>query len=284
MKIDLHVHSVYSDGTLTPEEIVDICVNDKIDAIAITDHDNVLAIPIATELGKSKGVEIIPGVEINTMYKDYEVHVLGYFMDIEDDIFLEVIEAQQQARYQQLEEMVSQLNNLARIPIKMSDVEALTIKGGSLGRPHLAKAIVDKGGAGSLLEAYNKFITPTSSTYVRRKSVTPHEAVEAVYEARGIPVIAHPKDMADAESLIKDLMNYGLRGLEVYHKSHSPALVEYHSTLAEKYGLIITGGSDCHGPRGTLQYSLGKNLVPDWVLSELKKEKQRLDQASYKTN
>lgn len=282
MKLDLHVHSKYSDGMLTPEEIIDICQKDDIGAIAITDHDNVNGINLAKKAAEGKNIEVIPGVEINTIVEKGEVHVLGYYMDIDNDFFQEIIVAQQKARISQTEKIIEKLNTIARLNVTMEDINSQIIPGGCIGRPHIAKAIFNKGGARNIQEAYIKYINDSAPTYVKRDTVTPHEAVEAIYEAGGIPVLAHPRETENLEVLVKDLMNYGLRGLEAYHKSHSPALVEYHSCLAENLGLIVTGGSDCHGPRGAVQYMMGKNLVPEWILTELKKEKARLDSASYK--
>ncbi|MGD9580131.1 MAG: PHP domain-containing protein [Vampirovibrionia bacterium] len=282
MKLDLHVHSNFSDGVLTPEEIIDICVKDEIKVISITDHDTVNAIPIAKQAAEGKDVEIIPGVEINTIWNDDEVHILGYYMDVENDFFQEIIETQQKARVQQAEQIIKNLITIAKIPITIDDIYSQVLSNGVVGRPHIARAIYRKGGARNIQEAYIKYINDNAPTYIRRDTVTPHEAVEAIYEAGGIPVIAHPKEMENVEEFVKELMSYGLRGIEAYHKSHSPALVEYHSCLAEKLGLIVTGGSDCHGPRGTTPYFIGKNLVPEWVYVELKKEKARLESASYK--
>ena len=127
-------------------------------------------------------------------------------------------------------------------------------------------------------EAYSKYINDDSPVYVKRKTVSPHDACEIIYDAGGIPVFAHPIDVEIADSLAKELINYGLRGIEAYHRKHSPAVVEYYSSLAEEYGLIITGGSDFHAPsmnHGTI--IMGKNFVPTWVYDELLKEKKRIE-------
>lgn len=281
MKIDLHIHSNYSDGSFSPSEIFDIALKDELAAISVTDHDNINALKELNEISKGKPVEIIPGVEINTNWKYGEVHILGYYMDVNNDFFLEVIEKQRKARLKQAKEYVKKLNNIAKINISMDDIYALTVPNGCIGRPHIAKALYKRGGCKNITDAYVKYISENTPTYVKRDTVSPHEATEAIYEAKGIAVIAHPRETENIEDLIKDLMNYGLRGIEAYHRSHSPALVEYHSSLAEKFGLIVTGGSDCHGNKANSNYSMGKNLVPDWILTELKKEKQRIDSAFY---
>lgn len=287
MGLDLHTHSVFSDGALTPEEIVDIAVEIGLSAVSITDHDNTLAYQYAKAQAKKKAeetgvpeIEIVPGIEVNTMHEGYEVHILGYYYDFNNKDLQDMISYQQHARVQQLSEIVQNLNKIARIKITMEDIIALVKEGGSIGRPHMARAIANVGGVSSIIEAYKKYINDSAPTYVQRKTVSPHEAVETIYEAGGIPVIAHPHDVATTEDLIKDLMNYGLRGVEVYHRRHSPAMIEYFSSIAERYNLIKTGGSDCHGAKVSGQIFLGKTHVPDWVLTELKNEKSRLEIAS----
>lgn len=287
MKVDLHIHTTYSDGAFSPEKIVDTAIDLGLDAIAITDHDNVLSYDIAqTHLKKlaendpGKKLELIKGVEINTIHKDYEIHILGYFMDTENVDFQKLIKIQQNARIKQTKEIVHLLNKKAGIKINFEDIKKLVAPNGSIGRPHIAKAITMVGGVQSVMEAYHKYIVDKSPVYVQRKTVMPHEAVEIIYDAGGIPVFAHPYDVDVAEDLIKELMSYGLCGVEAYHRKHSPAMVEYYSSIAEKLGLIVTGGSDFHAPHPSNgQIIMGKNFVPDWIYDKLLKEKRRLDLA-----
>ena len=133
------------------------------------------------------------------------------------------------------------------------------------------------------MDAYAKYIHDDSPVYVQRKTVSPFDAVEIIYDAGGIPVIAHPHDLDIAEPLIKELMNYGLRGIEAYHRKHSPACVEYFSSMAEELGLIVTGGSDFHTPNiMNGQIILGKNFIPEWVYDKLTEEKKRIDMAIFR--
>lgn len=280
MKVDLHIHTTYSDGAFSPEMIVDTALDCGLNVIALTDHDNILSYDIATKYAKEndKKLEIIQGVEINTIYKDYEVHILGYFMDVNNQEFQDMLKFQQNARVYQAREMVTLLKKKEGIRIKFEDIKKLVAPQGSIGRPHIARAITNAGGTGSVTEAYAKYINDDSPVYIKRKTVSPHDACEIIYDAGGIPVFAHPIDVDISESLIKELINYGLRGVEAYHRKHSPAVVEYYSTLAEQYGLIITGGSDFHAPsinHGTI--IMGKNFVPSWVYDELLKEKRRIE-------
>lgn len=286
MKVDLHIHTTYSDGVFSPEKIVDTAIDAGLDAIAITDHDNVLAYPIALNYAKKiadsggKALEILPGVEINTIYKDIEIHILGYFMNRDDSDFQAMLKSQQKARIEQTEQILHLLNKKEGIHVTFDKLKSLVADGGSIGRPHIAKAITLAGGTTSVMEAYNKYINNDSEVYVQRKTISPHEAIEVIYDAGGIPVFAHPFDVEDAENLIKEFMHYGLRGVEAYHRKHSPAMVEYYSSIAEKNGLIITGGSDFHAPNpNNGQIIMGKNFIPEWIYDKLMKEKKQLDLA-----
>ena len=282
MKIDLHIHTTYSDGMLSPIEIVKTAKECNLDCIALTDHDNILSWKIAGDYVKENNInlQIIPGVEINTLYKGFEVHILGYFMDKNNPDFVNLLNIQQKARIEQTHQIIDLLNKKAGLKIKFEDVQKLVAKDGSIGRPHIARAITSCGGSANVMEAYAKFINNNSEVYVERKTVSPHDAVEIISEAGGIPVFAHPIDVDIADSLTCELANCGLRGIEAYHRKHSPAAVEHFSTLAEKYGLIVTGGSDFHAPslnHGTIL--MGKNFVPDWVYDKLMLEKKKIELA-----
>lgn len=284
MKTDLHIHTYYSDGVFSPEKIVDTAIDVGLQAIALTDHDNILSYDVAQNHIKEKNLEdkiqLIRGIEVNTLYKNNEVHILGYMMDVNDNDFKEMLKTQQQARIKQTKEIISLLSKKEGIKIKFEDIKKQVAEGGSIGRPHIAKAITNAGGTSSVIEAYAKYINDDSPVYVQRKTISPHDAVEIIYDAGGIPVIAHPHDLDIAESLIKELMQYGLRGIEAYHRKHSPACVEYFSSMAEELGLIVTGGSDFHCPNiMNGQIVLGKNFVPEWVYDKLIAEKKLIDMA-----
>jgi len=286
VKSDFHIHTNYSDGAFSPEKVVDLAIEVGLEVIALTDHDNILSYEIAKKhLEKLKSenkktLEVIQGIEVNTLYKGNEIHILGYFMDVENADFKNLINIQQQARMEQTKEIISLLSKKEGINVRFEDIESQVAPGGSIGRPHLAKAITNAGGTSNVMEAYAKYINDNSSVYVRRKTITPHDAVEIIYDAGGIPVIAHPHDLVIAEELIKELMQFGLRGIEAYHRKHSPAIVEYFSSMAEELGLIVTGGSDFHAPSVMNgQIILGKNFVPDWIYDKLLEEKKCLDLA-----
>ena len=283
MKIDLHIHTTYSDGMFSPERVVDAAIDAGLDAIALSDHDNVLSHKIASDYAKANSfnLEIISGVEINTIHKGFEVHILGYFMDKNNVQFKDLINFQQKARIEQTHQIIDLLSKKEGIRIKFEDVQKLVAPLGSIGRPHIARAITSCGGSANIMEAYAKYINNNSDVYVERKTVSPHDAVEIIAEAGGIPVFAHPIDVEIADNLTKELVSYGLRGIEAYHRKHSPAAVEHFSTLAEQYGLIVTGGSDFHAPslnHGTIL--MGKNFVPEWVYDKLMREKENIKLAN----
>lgn len=282
VKGDYHIHTNYSDGVFSPEKIVDLALNAGLQAISLTDHDNVLSYDIAKNYLKTKEVDlkIIQGIEVNTLYKDYEVHILGYFPDVTKSDFKNLLKIQQQARTKQTKEILALLAKKEGIKIKYEDVKNMVAEGGSIGRPHIAKAITNAGGTSNVMEAYSKYIHRNSPVYVERKTVSPFDAVEVIYDSGGIPVVAHPYDIDIAEKLIKDLMNCGLLGIEAYHRKHSPAIVEYFSSMAEQLGLIVTGGSDFHAPNiMNGQIILGKNFIPEWIYEKLIEEKKRIDMA-----
>lgn len=282
MKGDFHIHTNYSDGVFSPEKIVDLALDAGLQAIALTDHDNVLSYKIATDYLQTKEVnlKVIQGIEVNTLYNEYEVHILGYFPDVTKSDFKNLLKTQQQARVKQTKEILALLSKKEGIKIRFEDVKNMVAEGGSIGRPHIAKAITNAGGTSNVMEAYSKYIHRASSVYVERKTVSPFDAVEIIYDSGGIPVIAHPYDIDIAEKLIKELMVYGLRGIEAYHRKHSPAIVEYFSSMAEQLGLIVTGGSDFHAPNiMNGQIILGKNFVPEWIYDNLIEEKRHLDLA-----
>ena len=287
--IDLHMHTVFSDGSVLPEDLVQLALDNKLEAIAITDHDTTQSLCHAQKAAAERAIEgqpleIIPGIELNTVWKEKEVHILGYYIDPENSSLQAVINAHRESRVIQMQEMAQKLKIKGKLNISFEDIVRQASETGTIGRPHVAKAIVEKGGAGTISQAFSKYLNPKSETYVRRKTVPPHEAVEAIYESGGIAVIAHPGDMEIVEELAEDLMNYGLRGLEAYHRSHSPALIEFHCSLAEKLGLIVTGGTDFHGLVEAYGKALERVHLPPAVYRELHAERKSLQMSAFKAS
>lgn len=289
--IDLHCHTTYSDGVCETEDLIREAIAFGLEAIAITDHDNVSSFDLAVAAAKDAPIELIPGIEINTVWVDedhgiegQEVHVLGFYIDRQHPALQAVIQNHQCARNTQMQAFAQSLNTTAKLSISYDALRNSPTAKGSLGRPHLAAEIVRQGGAKDIGEAFQKYLKRHCHGYVKRKTVSPHDAVEAIYESGGIPVIAHPGDMPKLETLVIELMDYGLRGLEAYHKSHHPGLIEYHCTLAEKHGLIVTGGTDYHGAAEGYQHALKRLHTPAYVYTELKAERDRRKRASFKVS
>ena len=281
--IDLHMHTVFSDGASQPEALIQAILEQKLEAIAVTDHDNTDSLALVQKAAEGTSLEIIPGIEINTVWNGQEVHVLGYYIDPEGELLQEVMQRHRQARRDQMQEMTKKLQ-AAGLKVTYEDIQSRSENEGMLGRPHVARTLLEKGYVRSISDAFNRYLNSKAPTYVRRNTVTPHEAVEAIYESGGIAVIAHPGEMEGIEALTVDLMNYGLRGLEAYHRSHTPPLIEFHSTLAEKYGLIVTGGTDFHGLPESYAKSLAQVHMPAFVFEELKNERDRLRKSAYKAS
>ena len=181
MKTDLHIHTYFSDGVFTPEKIVDTAIDVGLGAIAITDHDNILAYDVANKYIKEKNlsdkIQVLRGIEVNTLYNDYEVHILGYFMDVNNSDFQSMIKSQQQARVKQTKEILGLLAKKEGIRIKFEDIKKLVAPNGSIGRPHIARAITSAGGTTNVMDAYAKYIHINSPVYVQRKTVSPHDSV-----------------------------------------------------------------------------------------------------------
>jgi len=283
---DLHLHTTFSDGNSEAEDLINEAVNFGLKAIAITDHDNTASYPHAVKAAQDKDIEVIPGIEINTVWEegDVEIHVLGFYIDRDHPLLVKVMNQHQQARHKHMADFATKLRQQAGIDISYEEIQEKAGHCVSLGRPHIANLLVAKGKVASINEAFNKYLNRKSETYVRKKTASPHEAVEAIYESGGIPVIAHPGETPRIEELVVELIDYGLRGLEAYHRSHTPGIIAYHCTLAEQYDLIVTGGTDYHGTADGYQGALSRLHTPDWVLDELRKERDRRQQVKFKVS
>lgn len=243
---DLHIHSSFSDGEWSPEEIVKQAKRIGLRAIAIADHDTVDAIEAVEKEPSTAGIEIIPAVEINTDFEDKEIHILGYWIDVGSPALLRALEEQRASRLKRNEEIIKRLN---RMGLKLSVEEVLAVAGGnSIGRPHIAQALVNKGYAGSKEEAFSKWLKRGSPGYVPRSSMSWREAINVISQAGGIAVLAHPgKSFVD--HLIPQMLKEGLLGIEVWHPSHSLEDGRRYLQLAREFSLLITGGSDAHSPK-----------------------------------
>jgi predicted metal-dependent phosphoesterase TrpH len=261
MRADLHLHTTASDGKLTPQELVRQAVELKLDVIAITDHDSVGGISPALEVAKSfPQLMVIPGVEINTDVPKGEVHILGYFMNYRDPEFNHALEELRNSRYERGKKMVARL---AEIGVHIDWGRVLGLAGeGSVGRPHIAQAMLERGYISSLQEAFTKYIGRNGPAYVERKKLNPIEAVKLVINAGGLPVLAHPADIEPLEPFILELKRAGMVGIEIYYNGYASKTINQLKRLAEKHNLVACGGSDYHGLDESIGASMGSVDVP----------------------
>lgn len=269
---DLHVHTFYSDSTFSPEEVV-ACAHDKgLDAVAICDHDSVDGIDPCKKLGAVMGIEIVPGIELTVEKGDSEIHILGYFMDYGNKPFRKKLKEMQDFRIERIRSMVAKLN-AEGVDVKAQDVLALAGRG-SVGRLHLAQAMLKTGKVKTYRDVFEKYIGFRKPCYVSNVHFTPKEAIDTLLKIGGVPVLAHPYIMNN-DGCIPELVKYGLRGIEVYHTDHKASAVKHYEALAREHNLIATGGSDCHG-LGKGRVLLGGVRVPYNVVDALREESQRI--------
>lgn len=271
-KVDLHIHTVYSDGTYTPYQAVQLAKKLGLVGISITDHDSVAGIEEALEAGKIIGLEVVPGIEISSDVGEDEIHILGYYLDWKREGFLSRLDFFQQDRVERNEKLLKRLKQLG-MEIKFEEVAKIAPKG-IISRLHIARCMVKKGYVASIDEAFEDWLNPGKPAYIERVRVSPFEVIDLILNVNGIPVLAHPF-LSRRDDLIPRMIDAGLMGIEVYHSSHDTATTKHYIEIAHRYGLLITGGSDCHGEaKGELL--MGKVCVPDSILWELKKAHNRL--------
>ena len=241
---DLHVHTSESDGTLTPKQLVREALSRGLSAIAIVDHDTVGGIPEAEVAAQGVDLEVIAGIELTAQYEGQEIHILGYFLDLQNKALLEKLNLVQLNRIERVHKIV---NNLEQQGVKLNAQDVFDISGkGTVGRMHIARALVKGGWVTTTAEAFRKYIGDKSPAYVLGFSLSPVEAINLIKGAGGVAVLAHPYILHD-DALITELAGYGLQGIEVYYPEHSQSMVNFYLDLARKLNLLVTGGSDFHG-------------------------------------
>jgi len=252
MFADLHLHSHYSDGTFSPEEIVARGKRAGFAALALTDHDTVEGCARMAAACQSAGIEFIAGAELTAEYENAELHILGYFLDSADEKLHAKLARCQLVRQRRIREMVARLNEL-NLPLQAEEVFTLA-NCNSPGRPHVARALVQAELCSSLNEAFELYLKKNRPAWVPKAKMSAKEAIELIHQAGGLAVMAHP-GLNHADDLIPDLVIAGLDGLECFHTKHSNHVARRYLEMAGKLNLLITGGSDCHGK------SKGKPLI-----------------------
>lgn len=272
--VDLHLHTIASDGTLTPEQLVDYASSKGYRAIAVTDHDSWESIGAAAALGSRVGLEVIPGIELSTNLDEREIHVLGYFIDHNDRVFQAKIAQFKQARIERATRIVEKLSSMG---VRVQLARVLEIAGGgSVGRPHVARALQELGYVGSVDEAFSRYIGAGCPAYVGKDFLTPGESFALIHEAGGLAFFAHP-GIEGADELIDGFIAEGLDGIEVWHSKHSPVQARHYQELAARRKLLVSGGSDFHGDGLGSNASRNPVKIPYEVVDLMK---ERLSEAT----
>lgn len=241
---DLHLHTRFSDGTETPERVVELAREAGLAAMAITDHDNVEALPVAAPVANRLGIELIPGIEMSASAEGREVHLLGFFIDPENVAFRNHLSQQQARRIQRVHQTAEQLK---RIGVHLDPAEVLALAGaGTVGRPHVARILVKHGYVSSMPDAFDRYLAEGKPGFVSGSVVVPAGIIKLIRDAGGVPVLAHPVYLKN-DALVSQFAREGLAGLEVYHSSHTPDVVARYERIAKELNLLPTGGSDFHG-------------------------------------
>lgn len=263
---DLHVHSLASDGTYSAEQLVKESVKRRLSAIAIVDHDTVEMIPEAILEAQGKDLEIIPGIELTAQYENQEIHILGYFVDYLNNLLLEKLKLVQQNRIERVNKII---NNLSELGVKLNPETVFNISGrGTLGRMHIARALVKDGHVSSTAEAFRRYIGDKSPAYVLGFRLLPKDAIKIINDAGGVAVLAHPY-MLHNDQMISEFIKDGLQGIEVYYPEHSQSMINFYLNLAKQAGLVVTGGSDFHGSAKP-EIKLGLAKIPLDLVEKLR--------------
>jgi predicted metal-dependent phosphoesterase TrpH len=260
VKIDLHTHTLASDGALTPRQLVRKAVEHRVSVLAITDHDSTDGLAEAgDEAARHPGLTLVPGLEINCNVEGAEIHVLGYLVDHAAPWFQEFLATQRAARTARVHTLAARLAELG-LPIDPAEVLALAGEAAP-GRPHVAQVMVRRGYVGSVREAFDRYLRSDGPANVPRHRLTPIEAIEVIRRAGGVPVFAHP-GLAGRDAMIPELVAAGLGGIETYYAEHTPAQVRGYLDLCRRFDLVATGGSDFHGPHTGRTNPPGTPAVP----------------------
>lgn len=266
MSVDLHIHTTASDGLCTPEEVFAQARSLELRAIAITDHDTVAGVAATRALSCVGGPEVVSGVELSTEGPSgSDAHLLGLFIDPEHPALLRALDQLRAARHERASLMVERLRRAGH-PIEFDDV-LRHADGGAVGRVHVARALKEAGVVTSVSDAFASLIGRQGRFYVHKRTLAAADAVRVIHDAGGVAVLAHPG--VSGESALLPLIDAGLDGIEAFHAEHTPAQREHYVALAKRFGLLISGGSDFHGP-GMRSAALGACDCPDSVLEPLR--------------
>ncbi len=266
-KADLHTHTIYSDGALSPAELIDKALLNGINILSITDHDSVNGVIEAVKYGKSVGIEIIPGVEISTDVEDKEVHLLGYFIDVENVNLKNYLTFFRIERLNRAKRIIEKLNYLG-VNISIDDV-VKRAKHSSIGRPHIANALVDLGFVNNFYEAFEKYLRDNGPAYEKKNHLSAYSAIKLIGDAGGLTILAHPGFVS--ESILISLIKSGIDGIEVIHPSHNENQIKFYRGIVNSYFMLQTGGSDFHGGTKNDEQNLGKFYINPKLVDTMRK-------------
>jgi len=264
-RVDLHVHTTASDGQFSPAEIVHQALEIGLEAIAITDHDTVDGVSEALQAARGTPLEVIPGVELSALDSKTEVHVLGYYVNHYHQRLRDTLDRLRDSRLQRARRILTRLARMG-MPLDWDDVQRSAGQG-VIGRPHISLAMLEHGYVSTVAEAFDLYIGRGRPAYAERHKLLPADAVRAIMEAGGLPVLAHPLEIAH---LIPALVESGLRGLEAYYPRYAPDETEFLLRMAGKHALVATGGSDFHGTDILPGHDLGSVPVPYQAVEQLR--------------
>ncbi|MFH0736262.1 MAG: PHP domain-containing protein [bacterium] len=266
-KADLHTHTFYSDGALSPVELIDKAKQNGITVLSITDHDSINGITEAVNYAKSVGIEIIPGVEISTDVEDKEIHLLGYFIDIENVNLKNYLSFFRIERLNRAKRIIEKLNYLG-VKITLDDV-VKKAQLSSIGRPHIANALVDLGVVSNFYEAFEKYLRDNGPAYEKKNHLSAFSAIKLISDAGGLTVLAHPGFVN--ESILTSLIKSGIDGIEVIHPSHNESQVKFYRGIVNSFFMLQTGGSDFHGGHKNDEQNMGKFYISPKLVDTMRK-------------
>lgn len=276
-RADLHNHTTASDGTLPPRMQVKWAAEQGLAAVAITDHDTIAGWDEALEAGKALAIEVVPGCELSTEVGSTEVHILAYYFDRSEPNMAALLQRMRGGRRKRAEEAVARLHKLGYTQVSLERI--LELGGETVGRPHIAAVLEEAGVVRSKEEAFDRFLARGKAAYVPRPKLTSDEAISVIKGAGGVPVIAHPGLIRD-DNWVRRFIAEGALGIEAYHTDHSENQRQFYARWGHDAGLIVTGGTDSHGPKGMRTVVPGTTNVSMDVVAQLKQASTFWQQSS----
>ena len=274
-RIDLHTHTNFSDGSFSPTALVKLAHQKGLHILAITDHDTTEGLTEAMEATQSLPLELIPGIELSAEFQGRETHILGYFIDLSDSQFQTRLERLRATRLDRIHQILDRLQTL-NLEISLPEVEHVA-GSGTIGRPHIAQLLIEKGYVKGMKEAFERFLGVRGTAYVRREVPEAAEIITWIIDAGGVPILAHPywEGLNADEAVVscRTLIDQGLRGLEVFYGGFSARQISLNLHLARQFNVLITGGSDFHGtfkPEISIGTGRGSLKVPSKVVDHLR--------------